>query len=115
MTFIYKICLINEWEASLKAGFFLGSKVDIEDGFIHFSTKDQLSITISKHFFGQKDLFIIEFDTKLLESGLKWEKSRGDDLFPHFYGDLNTNLANKVKKLYLCTDGSHKLPENFFS
>ena len=40
--FIYKICTKAEWLKAKKEGKFLGSKKDIEDGFIHFSNKDQL-------------------------------------------------------------------------
>ena len=49
--FIYKICTKAEWLKAKKEGKFSGSKKDIEDGFIHFSNKDQLKGTLSKYFF----------------------------------------------------------------
>ena len=51
--FIYKICTKVEWLKAKNEGKFLGSKKDIEDGFIHFSSKDQLKGTLSKYFLNQ--------------------------------------------------------------
>ena len=54
MTLVYKVCQNQEWEEANQTGFYPGSKVDIEDGFIHLSTIDQLKITVLKHFARQK-------------------------------------------------------------
>jgi uncharacterized protein (DUF952 family) len=43
---------------------------------------------------------------------LKWEPSRGGDLFPHLYGELDPAAAETVTTLVLGTDGRHRLPEN---
>jgi uncharacterized protein (DUF952 family) len=115
MTLVYKVCSVSEWEEANKTNFFLGSAIDIKDGFIHLSTKDQLEVTVSKHFAGQTKLLLIGFDIKVIKSSLKWEKSRDGDLFPHFYGKINVNLANEIFQLNLGMDGFHKFPENFFT
>ena len=96
---IYKICQIQEWTKAKEQGFYAGSKVDISDGFIHFSTIEQLVTTARKHFKGQKNLILIEVDAKTLP--VKWEPSRGGDLFPHLYKDWNLNGSEKTWKLFL--------------
>ena len=115
MTLVYKICQNQEWEEANQTGFYLGSKVDIEDGFIHLSTIDQLKVTVSKHFALQKNLILIEFETDKFENEIKWEKSRGGDLFPHFYGKMDVQLAKSTYNLELGSDGFHKFPKNLFS
>ena len=54
--FVYKICTNEEWDLAKKNGKFKGSKKDIEDGFIHFSDKDQIKGTLSKYFFKKNNL-----------------------------------------------------------
>jgi len=115
MTLIYKVCSVSEWEEAKKINFFLGSIIDLKDGFIHLSTKDQLQVTVSKHFSGKKNLLLIEFKSKEFKNSLKWEKSRDGDLFPHIYEKINLNLVNQIFQLNLGVDGFHKFPENFFS
>ncbi|MGB6535187.1 MAG: DUF952 domain-containing protein [Xanthobacteraceae bacterium] len=88
MLTIYKICEETEWRGGADAGQFGGSAIDHADGFIHFSTAVQLAETAAKHFAGRSGLVLIAVDAQALGSGLKWERSRGGDLFPHLYGAL---------------------------
>jgi uncharacterized protein (DUF952 family) len=86
MPTIYKIGSASLWRAAEKAGVFHGSEDDRRDGFIHFSTADQVEETAAKHFAGQADLLLIAVDSAKLGDALKWEPSRGGALFPHLYG-----------------------------
>ena len=105
---IYKICHRDEWESAVDAGVFRGSPVDLADGFIHFSAAHQVKETAARHFAGLSDLVLIEVDDlQLNEQQLKWEPSRGGDLFPHLYGHLNTDDAVRVMPLPLSSDCSH--------
>ena len=61
MTLVYKVCSIEEWNKATKKGSYEGSQVDLEGAYIHLSTKKQLKETVSKHFFGQERLVLIEF------------------------------------------------------
>jgi uncharacterized protein (DUF952 family) len=72
----------------LANGTFNGAPVDIADGFIHLSTRAQLSETVAKHFAGQTELHIATIDLIALGDAVKWEPSRGGQLFPHVYSDL---------------------------
>ncbi len=89
MAILYKILTRPDWEAFREAGIFRGSAHDIRDGFIHFSAADQLAATAAKHFAGQTGLVLLQVDgDRLAPPQLRWEPSRGGDLFPHLYGPL---------------------------
>ena len=110
MATIYKICPAAEWDAAVRAGIYRGSPVDLRDGYIHFSTADQVAETAAKHFAGQVDLVLVAIDADALGSDLKWEASRGGALFPHLYADLLVRAALWVKPLPLDRAGRHILP-----
>jgi uncharacterized protein (DUF952 family) len=110
MSTIYKICPASLWRDAERAGVFHGSEVDIQDGFIHFSTAAQVAETASRHFAGQADLLLVHVDTEKLGDGLKWEPSRGGDLFPHLYGEFLLAAVTKVERLPLAPDGWHIFP-----
>ncbi len=105
MTRVYKLLGRAEWEAALGEGVFEGSAVDLADGFIHFSTAAQAQETGRRYFAGQTDLVIVGFDAEALGEGLKWEPSRGGDLFPHLYAPLPTDLAVEARPVTLGADG----------
>jgi uncharacterized protein (DUF952 family) len=89
---------------------FSGSDADRRDGFIHFSARHQLLETARKHFAGQSGLVLIAFDAQALGPGLRWELSRGGDLFPHLYAPLPTAAALWTRPLSLGEDGTPELP-----
>jgi uncharacterized protein (DUF952 family) len=109
---IYKICPASAWREAERAGVYRGSPDDARDGFIHFSTAAQLPGTLAKHYAGQSGLFLIAVDADALGAELQWEPSRGGDLFPHLYGELDPAAAETVTTLVLKADGRHLLPEN---
>jgi uncharacterized protein (DUF952 family) len=108
---IYKICGTPEWRAAERAGHFRGAAVDIRDGFIHFSTAAQVGETAARHFAGAADLVLVAVDAQALDGALKWEVSRGGDLFPHLYGVLPLAAVRWVKPLPLAPAGHHLFPE----
>jgi uncharacterized protein (DUF952 family) len=96
VSLVYKILPRAEWDAAAAAGRFEGSGVDRRDGFIHFSAGDQWSETLRLHFAGQGGLVLVAVDADSLGEALKWEPSRGGQLFPHLYGALPVELAVSV-------------------
>ena len=115
MNLVYKICSKDEWGKAILNKFYGGSEIDNKDGFIHLSTKKQLNETVTKHFRGKKNLLVISFSTKKIQDNLKWEVSTNGDLFPHYYGNLETKFAETTYNLHLHADGIHECPKNFFS
>lgn len=108
---IYKICPAALWNEAVAKGVFAGAPIDIADGFIHFSTADQVRETARKHFAGQRDLLLVAIDGSRLGEALRYEVSRGGALFPHLYATLDPAAALWVKPLRLGADGEHVFPE----
>lgn len=71
---IYKICPRAEWAKTVNA--YAGSAKDKEDGFIHFSTAEQLLGTLNKYYAGVSDLLLVAVDPTPLGDGLRYEPSR---------------------------------------
>ena len=107
---IYKIMSRQEWETAQATGLYEGSGVDRRDGFIHLSASHQVRATARKHFSGIDDLLLVSVAEEALGQSLKWEVSRGGDLFPHIYGALLLSAVSEVTPLPL-VDGVHHFPE----
>jgi uncharacterized protein (DUF952 family) len=109
MTLIYKICPRALWQEAKRDGVFRGAPVDRADGYIHFSTAQQVRETAARHFAGQSDLVLVAVEAAALGSELKWEPSRGGALFPHLHGSLALDAVRWVEELPLGHDG-HVFP-----
>lgn len=110
MTVIYKICPAALWREAQRLGLFRGAPVDLADGYIHFSTADQVRETAAKHFAGQSDLMLLWVEREALGDKLKWEPSRGGALFPHLYDVLDVRFVTRAEPLPLGPDGMHVFP-----
>ncbi|MEM8797396.1 MAG: DUF952 domain-containing protein [Pseudomonadota bacterium] len=110
MPLIFKIADKPLWKDAEAKGAFTGAPVDLKDGYIHFSTADQVKETAGKHFAGKTDLLLIAVEAGQLGAALKWEPSRGGALFPHLYEALSLDHVLWVKPLPLASDGTHAFP-----
>ncbi|RYE03563.1 MAG: DUF952 domain-containing protein [Sphingomonadales bacterium] len=108
-TTAYKI-LTSAQMTELESGTFKGAPVDLADGYIHLSTAAQLQETLDKHFAGQDGLWLAAVDLEALGDAVKWEESRGGQLFPHIYGDLTLDAVTAYSELHYESDGSLRLP-----
>jgi uncharacterized protein (DUF952 family) len=109
--FVYKICTKAEWLEAKTKGKFNGSKKDIEDGYIHFSDKEQLKGTLNKFFLNQKNLILLKIATLKLDH-LIYEQASDGNMFPHLYSSLDiSNVSNEYEIKYN-EDGSQILPFN---
>jgi uncharacterized protein (DUF952 family) len=111
VTLVYKICPKALWREAERAGVFSGAPVDVRDGFIHLSTAAQVRETAAKHFRCQGDLLLIAVEAEALGPDLRYEPSRGGDLFPHLHAPLPLSAVRWVKPLPLGPDSRHVLPE----
>jgi uncharacterized protein (DUF952 family) len=105
MALIYKIVSAATFQSAADA--FRGAGVDLSDGFIHFSTGEQVRETAARHYKGQGDLLLVAVEAERLGTALKWEVSRGGALFPHLYGALPLSAVSWAKPLPLGADGAH--------
>jgi uncharacterized protein (DUF952 family) len=108
---IYKICRADEWRDAERAGAFHGAAIDRADGFIHFSSGEQVAETAARYFAGIGDLVVVAVVVAALGPALKWEPARGGTLFPHLYGALTLDAVLWVKPLPLDAGGRHVFPE----
>lgn len=105
----YKILTAPQWSA-LEEGSFDGAPVDQADGYIHLSTAAQVAETLNRHFAGQTDLVIAAVDLDSLGETIRWEPSRGGDIFPHIYGPLTLDVVIAYGPVEYEIDGAVKLP-----
>ncbi|MBE3639444.1 DUF952 domain-containing protein [Mangrovicoccus algicola] len=108
---IYKIFRAPEWAALERDGTTAGAPVDLADGFIHFSTAAQAAETAAKHFAGAGALVLAAVETDALGDALRWEPSRGGQLFPHLYRALARDEVARHWPLPPGPDGAHIFPE----
>lgn len=106
---IFKIFRAPEWQALRSEGETLGAPIDVADGYVHFSTAQQVAETAAKHFAGEGDLFLLGLEADDLGDDLKWEPSRGGALFPHLYRPLRLSDVHWAQPLPL-VDGAHQFP-----
>ena len=122
---IYKLMTLAEWEAAQANGAYRGSEHDMHDGFIHFSTATQLPGTAQKYFSGVSDLMLLAVDVAALAGPstpqgkdetqsltLRWEPSRGGDLFPHLYSELPVSAVVCATPVALDQNGAPLLPND---
>jgi len=111
MALIFKICPQSLWREAEEKGVFNGAPVDLQDGYIHFSTAAQMRETAARHFSGQTDLVLVAVAESDLGEKLRYEPSRGGDLFPHLYAPLRISAVQWVAPLPLGPDGVHVFPD----
>ncbi|HUV33111.1 MAG TPA: DUF952 domain-containing protein [Devosiaceae bacterium] len=110
---IFKVITLERWRASTGNAHVPPMPVDIADGYLHFSTRDQLTETLRRHFAGRRDLVLLAVDPALLGTGLTWERSRGGDRFPHLYAPCPLDAVLWHAPLTPAPDGGFVMPEAF--
>lgn len=104
---IYKIFRADEWAALRAEGETPGAPVDLADGYIHFSTAAQAGETLDKHFGGEDGLILLAVEDGPLGDDLKWEPSRGGQLFPHLYRNFRLSDVAWSKPIPRDAEGFH--------
>lgn len=108
-TSVYKLLTEEDWRAAESSGH-TAVPLDIADGYVHLSTRAQLPGTAARHFAGKGRVKLLRFDSACL-APLRWEPSRGGDLFPHLYASLEIARAEADWWLEPGADGGPLLPE----
>ena len=109
--YIYKIIDKNEWQNAKIKGSYLGSKKDIEDGYIHFSGKEQVEGTLKKYYSNQSNLILLKVKTLELDH-LIWEQSSDGNMFPHLYSSLEISYVVE-EFMILFENEKHSLMNTF--
>lgn len=128
MSHIYHITSRAAWQQALQTGEYRPESL-AREGFIHFSTREQLLTVANAFYRGQSDLVVLAVETERLHAELRYEppvhpkadeeadkavekadaetdKTDGEAdglpsaaLFPHLYGALNTDAVVQVIEL----------------
>ncbi|MEK9209670.1 DUF952 domain-containing protein [Sphingomonas sp. 2378] len=106
----YKVLTADQMAVLEHEGVFAGAPVDMADGYIHLSTATQLTETVDKHFADQTDLHIAAVDLEAMGEAVKWEESRGGQLFPHLYAPLPLTAVVAYGPMKRDDDGTVRLP-----
>lgn len=109
--FVYKILSEADWGAA-ETGGVSKTALDENDGYVHLSTRAQVAQTLELHYKGADQVRLLEFKLeKLAGMGhVRWEPSRGGALFPHLYGKLQINAAERLWVLNLDSEEIPQLP-----
>ena len=106
---IFKIVPRAEWDGV--TGAYEGSAHDRADGFLHFSTWEQLPDTLRLYYAGQDNLILVATDAAALGTALRYEHapSRGQD-FPHLFGALPLSAVTWAAAITKDAAGGFVLP-----
>ena len=107
---IFKICDRAEWNVAIAVGAYRGSAKDRQDGFLHFSTREQLPGTLQRYYAGADDLLLVAVDADVLGDALQYERSRDGALFPHLYSHLPLAAVRWAEPIGRNTEGEFLLP-----
>ncbi len=108
--FIYKVCDSALWEDAKQAGKFIGAEIDLQDGYIHFSTASQLLDTLARHFARCDGLVLLKIELNQID--IVWEAARDGDLFPHLYDHLPLSSVVADYELKRSPSGDHIIPDD---
>ncbi|MHA6287396.1 DUF952 domain-containing protein [Maricaulis sp. CAU 1757] len=106
----YRLAAPERWAQAMADGVFKGDPHDVEDGFIHLSAAAQVEGTLVKHYGDHDRLLLVEIDLEALGDSVKWEKSRGGELFPHVYGEIPMAAVTGMRHVGRTQDGDWMLP-----
>lgn len=107
---LFKIVTLDLWRAAWDNAVLPHMPIDVDDGFLHLSTREQVEETLRLHFAGKGPLMLIALDESLVADELRWEPSRGGQLFPHVYGDVEKAAVIWAEQMEVATDGTMNLP-----
>lgn len=107
---LYKVLSADAWQQAELDGMFRGVGIDLEDGFIHLSARDQVKEMVAKYFANQDDLVLVSPDEDRLGDSLRWEASPNGVLFPHVHGDIPLQAVESVDPLPIGEDQVHQFP-----
>jgi uncharacterized protein (DUF952 family) len=81
------------------------------EGFVHCSTAQQVVKVADARFRGQTGLVLLCLDTNKVSAEIRYENLEGgQELFPHIYGEINTDAVVQVAEFEPGVDGYFTLP-----
>ena len=113
MAIIFHIARQEAWASRADqsaAGYYRPEMFPV-DGFVHCSTRAQVVKVADIRFHGQQGLVLLCIDTEKVTAEIRYENLEGgDEVFPHIYGEINTNAVVQVAEFEPRVDGYFALP-----
>ena len=107
---VYKILSEADWLAAQALGH-TRTALDVADGYVHLSGRETVAETLRLHYAGQSGVRLLAYSAETLDGDVRWELSRGGQLFPHLYGRLMLSGAEQAWVLGTDAGGNPVLPE----
>ena len=98
MSLIYHIVPTADWVKQERYPHYETASLQTE-GFIHLSTKEQVTGTLNRYYRHVPDLLLLHVDTDKLTNDLRYELANNRELFPHLYGPLNKDAVVHIEIL----------------
>ena len=95
---IYHIVTRADWDRQADQADYEAASLQTE-GFIHLSTKEQLSGVLERYYQNVPDLLLLHIDPDKLTHSLRYEAATNNEHFPHLYGSLNKDAVVKKEEL----------------
>ena len=98
---IFHLVARDDWASAQATGSYAPLSLGTE-GFIHFSTRDQVLRSAARFYAGRDDMLVLVVDEARVCPPVRYEAAHGE-LFPHVYGALNLDAVEEA--LPLSRDG----------
>lgn len=113
MQLIFHVTGQDQWEAARSAGEYRLSTrgYALEDvGFIHCASSNQVEAVANRVYPGVEGLVVLAIDLDRVGPPIRYELAGGEELFPHVYGPLNTEVVVAAHPLEPGLDGRFRFP-----
>ncbi len=96
---IYHVTKKQDWQDAIDKGSYEAPSLASE-GFIHNSTKEQVSGVLARYYQNATDLVLLHIDEALLTAPLKYELAPSvNEMFPHIFGPINIDAVVHVEDI----------------
>ena len=113
MAIIFHITTREDWNSAEAEGVYRTKTLPAER-FIHCSTRDQVIQVANIRFRGQSGLVLLLIDTENVSAEIVYENLEGgQQMFPHIYGELNSDAVVQVAEFKPGADGYFDFPSQY--
>lgn len=110
MAIIFHITTHEAWAKRSAEGTYRTEMLPSE-GFIHCSTREQVIQVANARFFGQTGLVLLSVNPDRVGAEIRYENLEGgQQMFPHIYGEINSDAVLQVSAFEPGVDGYFALP-----
>lgn len=97
MNLIYHVVEASEWARQEGQPVYRAGSLETE-GFIHLSTREQLSGVLDRYYRDVPNLLVLHIDADKLAHELRYEQATNNELFPHVYGPINKEAVVVIER-----------------